>query len=174
LRSLILHNIVDLPPIVSPQPTKLVIKDKYRQFTNAVFTEILGFAAAAPAIRELDLLDSPVSNSELADIMERCEHLAIFRVSSGGETRTDAYTKLISRVLSGYLHAPATRLLGIEFSHHPPSNNRKARAREQFDRLVSVGMSRGLTISFDIEFYRLKVLTNPRHYNYHRNPVDMR
>jgi hypothetical protein len=174
LRSLILHNIVDLPPVVSPQLTKLVVKDKYRQFTNAVLTEILGFAAAAPAIRELDLLDSPVSNSELADIMERCEHLAIFRVSSAGETRTDVYTKLTSRALSGYLHAPATRLLEVQFSHHPPSNNRKVRAREQFDRLVSVGTSRGLTISFDVEFYRLKVLTKPRHHNHSRNSVDMR
>lgn len=84
------------------------------------------------------------------------------------------YTKLTSRALSGYLHAPATRLLEVQFSHHPPYNNRKARAREQFDRLVSVGTSRGLTISFDVEFYRLKVLTNSRHYNYNRNSVDMR
>jgi hypothetical protein len=89
-------NIVNLPPVVSPQLTKLVVKDKYRQFTNAVLTEILGFAAAVPTIQELNFLGSPVSNSELADIMEQCEHLVIFRVSSRGETQMDVYTKLTS------------------------------------------------------------------------------
>ncbi|KAJ7922103.1 hypothetical protein B0H13DRAFT_2317705 [Mycena leptocephala] len=174
LRSLILHSVSDLPPVVAPEITRLVVKDRCTDFTNDILTEILGFAAAAPAIRDLDLLVSPVSNAELAIIMDRCKEVAFFRLSSGGETRTDAYVKLTSRALGGYLQAPHNRLLEVQFSHHPPSNNRKARARERFDRLVSVGVSRGLTVTFDIDFYRLKVITGIRYFNYNDNSVDTR
>jgi hypothetical protein len=171
LRSLILHSVSDLPPVVAPEITRLIVKDRCTDFTNDILTEILGFAAAAPAIRDLDLLVSPVSNAELAIIMDQCKEVAFFRLSSGGETRTDAYVKLTSRALDGYIQAPENRLLEVQFSHHPPSNNRKARARERFDRLVSVGASCGLTITFNIDFYRLKVITNIRYFNHN---VDTR
>jgi hypothetical protein len=169
-----LHNVGDLPPVAAPEITKLVVKDRDVDFTNNIFTEILGSAAAAPAVRELDLLDSPVSNFELAKIMDRCKDVAIFRLSSGCETRTEAYVRLTSRALCGYLEAPANRLLEVQFSHYPPSNNRKARAREHFDRLLSVGASRGLTVTFDVNFYRLKVFTSLHYFNYNRSSVNTR
>ncbi|KAJ7914109.1 hypothetical protein B0H13DRAFT_1873324 [Mycena leptocephala] len=174
LRSLILHNVGDLPPVAAPGITKLVVKDKDVNFTNDIFMDILGSAAAAPAIRELDLLDSPVSNFELASIMDRCKDVAIFRLSSRWETRTEAYVRLTSQALCGYLRAPANRLLEVQFSHYPPSNNRKARAREHFDRLLSVGVSRGLTVTFDVDFYRLKVFTSLKYFDYNRNSVNTR
>ncbi|KAJ7844551.1 hypothetical protein B0H13DRAFT_2096393 [Mycena leptocephala] len=174
LESLVLYNVRDLPPIVAPGITRLAIKDKDTEFSDSLFTEIYGSSAAAPSMRELDLLESPVSNAELALIMERCRGLTIFRLSSGNETRTQAYERLALRARYGYLNAPGNRLMEVEFSTAPPSNNRKAKAREHFEALASIGTVRGLTVDFDIDFYRLTVRTNLQNLNCSIKSADVR
>jgi hypothetical protein len=174
LQCLILHSISDLPLIVAPGITKLAIKDKDRWFTNQILTEILGTSASAPSIRELDLLDSPVTNLELSSIMDRCGNLVIFKLWSGGDIRTEAYKRLARRARVGYLNAPSDRLLEVQFSKHPPLNSSKARARECFQTLVSIGTLQGLTVRFDVDFYRLRVTTNLRTFDFKLDSADVR
>ncbi|KAJ7911726.1 hypothetical protein B0H13DRAFT_1875561 [Mycena leptocephala] len=170
LQSLILHNIGDLPPVVAPEIAKLIVKDRDTDFMKDILTEILGSAMAAPVIQEVDLLDSPISNAlELASIMDRCQNV---RGGGRGQIRTDAY--VTSRALCRYLEAPANRVLEVQFSCHPPSNNRKAPARVRFGRLISIGTSRGLTITFDVEFYSLKVVTKVQYFNSLKNSENTR
>jgi hypothetical protein len=62
----------------------------------------------------------------------------------------------------------------VQFSTGPPSNSRKAKAREHFETLASIGTVRGLTISFDIDFYRLKVTTKLQNLNCSIKSADVR